>query len=363
MKRWLIPAVLVCLLLAGCTDIFDGSYSSTQPHAQSAAPVADKTLQASNRDELYDVMEEMVRDGKQSAVIGVAAYDQSRVEPDMRHVVESLRLNSPIAAYAMEDVTFELGKSEGQPALSVTVAYRHDSTQIKNIKYVDTVQSAAKEIYRALDRCEASTVLYITNYEATDFLQIVEDYALQMPQSVMEVPQVSTGVYPDRGEARVVELTFTYQTSRDSLKTMQEQVAPVFSSAELYVSTSPDTQQKFAQLSAFLTERFERYQLNTSITPTYSLLCHGVGDSRAFAVVYAALCRQAGLDCVAVSGTKDGQSYYWNMICIDGLYFHVDLLSGDFQELTDEQMGLYVWDYSAYPACDTPLPEPPAEEN
>ena len=44
-------------------------------------------------------------------------------------------------------------------------------------------------------------------------------------------------------------------------------------------------------------ERYD-YRIETSITPAYSLLRHGVGDSRAFAVVYAAMCQQAGLECL-----------------------------------------------------------------
>ena len=70
---------------------------------------------------------------------------------------------------------------------------------------------------------------------------------------------------------------------------------PVFESAVLYVSGDGAEKQKFSQLYAFLMERFD-YKVETSITPAYSLLRHGVGDSRAFATVYAAMCRLAGLE-------------------------------------------------------------------
>ena len=104
----------------------------------------------------------------------------------------------------------------------------------------------------------------------------------------------------------------------------------------------------------FLTERFD-YKMDTSITPSYSLLYHGVGDSRAFAEVYAAMCRQAGLECMIVTGTRDGAPWTWNMVRDGGEYYHVDLLrnSGNFREYTDMEMTGYVWDYSAYPSCDT----------
>ena len=102
-------------------------------------------------------------------------------------------------------------------------------------------------------------------------------------------------------------------------------------------------------------ERFD-YKVETSITPSYSLLRHGVGDSRAFATVYAAMCRAANLECIVVTGTRSGEPWSWNMICEDGYYWHVDLLNsnekGKFEKKLDADMEGYVWDYSAYPLCD-----------
>ncbi len=96
--------------------------------------------------------------------------------------------------------------------------------------------------------------------------------------SAMELPQLSVGTYPELGPSRVMEMKFTYQTSRDALRSMQNQVQRVFASASLYISRDDAQAQKFAQLFSFLMERFD-YELEASITPTYSLLCHGVGIS------------------------------------------------------------------------------------
>ena len=185
-------------------------------------------------------------------------------------------------------------------------------------------------------------------------VQIVQDYASTHPQDVMETPQVTEEVY-GIGHSRVLELTFSYQSGRDALRSMQSQVKPVFDSAVLYVSGEGAQGQKFSQLYAFLMERFD-YKIETSITPAYSLLRHGVGDSRAFATVYAAMCRDAGLECIVVTGTRSGEPRTWNMICEDGFYWHVDLLrcneDGRFLKALDADMEGYVWDYSAYPSCD-----------
>jgi len=177
---------------------------------------------------------------------------------------------------------------------------------------------------------------------------------MENPDIVMETPKVSTMVYPDRGDSRVVELKFNYQTNRDSLRDMQSAVEHFFDSAMGYVSGDETAYEIYNHLYILLMQRYD-YQLETSITPTYSLLRHGVGDSKAFATVYSAMCRKVGLECIVVSGTRDGEPWFWNIIHDDGTYYHVDLYRCEretgYQQLEDFEMSGYVWDYSAYPAC------------
>ena len=190
------------------------------------------------------------------------------------------------------------------------------------------------------------------DYREQDFTQVVTDFALQYPEQVMETPHVTENVYPDHGSARVVELKFHYQNSREVIREMQEKVEPIFTAAALHASGGYDDRAKYTRLYALLMESFESYTLETSITPAYSLLVHGVGDSAAFASVYAAMCRQAGLDCQVISGTKNGDAWCWNLIRVDGELRHVDLLEasaqGGFICHENRQMEGYVWDYSAY---------------
>ena len=139
----------------------------------------------------------------------------------------------------------------------------------------------------------------------------------------------------------------------------------MFDSAVLYVRGEAADEQKFSQLFSFLMERFD-YTLETSTTPAYSLLRHGVGDSRAFAEVYAAMCRKAGLQCMTVTGTRNAQPWTWNIILSDGVYYHVDLMrcsiQGEFRPMADHEMHGYVWDYSAYPVCEPGEAEPEPTE-
>ena len=352
MKRIRLPlALALSLLLTGCGWL-DGSYLSVTPHQQQRQSTQTEVISASNYSELIEALETIIAEGTEMAAINVADYPASALERGVAMATDHVMAYDAVAAYAVKQINCELGASVGQPAVAVTIDYHHGRAEIQQIRKVRDSREAQKIVAEALEGFEPGIVLLVEEYEVRDYTQFVQDYAQENPQTVMETPQVTEAVYGSGG-SRVVELVFTYQNSRDSLRRMQTQVQPVFDSAVLYVSGDDADRQKYAQLYAFLMERFD-YKLETSITPAYSLLRHGVGDSRAFATVYAAMCRDAGLECLVVTGTHAGEPWTWNLVLDDGQYYHVDLLrcseSGGFREFPDAEMGEYVWDYSMYPA-------------
>ncbi len=362
MKKIVAVTVMLCLLLGGCTSWMEGSYAWSEPHKESEI-TQDKGITAvSSYYELRTALGAMVENGELTRTLSVAKMPPENVEDNMKLAIHYAQNINAVGAYAVENIDFEIGTTGGVPAVVVTVQYNHNQDQIKKIRSVLGMKAARERITEAMDNLETGLVLKVTNYQDVDYDQLVQDYALLRPDVVMEVPQVSANVYPDGGTIRVLELKFTYQTSRDSLKSMQTYVQPKFSAAELFVRTEEDNSRKFERLYAFLMETTD-YTVETSITPAYSLLRHGVGDSRAFASVYAAMCQKVGLDCQIISGTRAGEPWFWNIICEDGVYYHVDLLrcyrEGVYQKRGDTDMTGYVWDYTAYPACGIQEEVPP----
>lgn len=353
MKQKLLPLIpVLCLLLGGC-GWMNGSFVSVEPHQVQRQTAHSDSITAANYREFLNALKQIIAAGTEVAAIHVEEYPAKSLEAGVQRAVHSAMYNDPIGAYAVEDIQYEIGSSSGLPAVSVAITYRHNSTELQRIRRAADIQQAQAVVANALEGYESGIVLLIGNYTKADFTQFVQDYASDHPESVMETPQVTEALYGS-GDSRLVELIFSYQTSRDSLRRMQAQVKPVFESAVLYVSGDGDDYQKYAQLYAFLMERFD-YKLETSITPAYSLLRHGIGDSRAFARVYAAMCRDSGLTSMCVTGTRDGEPWTWNIVLDGEQYYHVDLLwcseNGKYRERTDEEMEGYVWDYSAYPAC------------
>lgn len=343
---------VLCIMMGGCGFWMDGTQVYVTPHHEQNLQVGDEVVAVNDHSEMSKILVEQIESGASGGVLKVLQMDDAAARESMNIAVREVEENNPVCAYAVKDITYDVGTNRDATVIAFQINYHRGRSEILRIKQTDTMKEAQSVITGALDSCEASVVLRVSQYESVDLAQLVQDYANYNPDIIMEVPNVSAEVYPESGADRVIAVTFTYQTSREDLRNMREKVEPVFTSAELYVKGASQVSDIYSQLYSFLMRRYD-YIIETSITPTYSLLLHGVGDSRAIANVYAAMCREAELDCKTISGTKDGEPRSWNLVRFRGEYYHVDLLEcsrlGEFRMCSAAEMGGYVWDYSEYP--------------
>ena len=370
MKQIVACCLVVCLLFSGCAALFDGNYISTMPHEEQNGLQGSINAQVDEYEELLAALIAMAERGSRNGIIFVTNYDQERIGADMEKAARTALLKSPIAAYAVEEITWDLGTNSGQRAVAVTINYFHERPEILKIRRVSDMEEAFQLLYKELDNSSAGTVMYVEHYANVDFVQLVEKYAFDNPQSVMEIPQVAINVYPQTGISRVIELKFTYQNTREDLRLFKSQVSTLYASSKYLVDKESPDKKKFSQLYSYLMDRGFEYTIETSITPAYSLLWHGAGDSKAFSTLYAAICRLSELECQVITGTRQGEPWYWNLVKINGGYYHLDLLrsyeEGGFRLLLDKEMMGYVWNYSAHPATpeemDTQIQEILPEE-
>ena len=353
MKRVTVLCVAVCLLLCGCASVFDGSYVSVTPHKGQNNWPNSQLAYAGNYSQLCQTLRDMIHSGTEEGLISVADYHQPSLEEDMTRAISTVLAEDPIAAYAVKEATYEIGTNQARPAVAVMVSYVHDRAEIQKILKVTGAEETKNVLAAELNRYSTGVVLYGEGIGSLDYDQLAEDYGALHPETVMEVPDVVVNLYPQEGHEQVVELKFSYQNSRDVIREMQSKVEPIFEAAALHASGGNGDRAKYTRLYALLMESFESFTLETSITPAYSLLLYGVGDSKAFADVYSAMCRRTGLECITVSGTRMGAAWHWHMVKVGGAYYHLDLLAshraGAFRIHTDTQMNGYVWDFSALP--------------
>lgn len=354
MKRFIFVALALCLLLSGCDSWLDADYVSITPHTAKQFHVGQGMVMISTPQECIEFLTDMTESGREYAVFALDPVNLETILEQMDTSIAYVKTHTAIAAFTVDTITYEVGSTSGVQAVGVTATYNTNQLAIKSMRNATTSEDAVDLIREALAECKDRIVIQVDNYVNLDFSKYIRDFIARRPDAVMESPQVSIHVYPETGNVRVMDVRFTYQNQLESLRLMQNYVQPVFAAAELNVRGEDSESAKFIRLYSFLMERND-YRLGVSNTPAYSLLRHGVGDSVAFARVYAAMCQRADLECLVVSGTRNGEAWSWNIIRYGNRYYHIDLLRADtlggFRCWNDSEMQGYVWDYSSYPAC------------
>lgn len=361
MKKTLLFLLALSFLFSGC-GWMGGSYASVEPYDANQSRKEEGITSVSSYQEVRSALIQMVENVEDNRTLSLVDFNSDHVETNLKLAIQSVLSSNPVGAYAVENITYELGIVGGVQAVVMKIAYNHNRSEIKSLRQLSGMAAAKNLITGALERLDSGVVFLVSGYRDMDFQQFVDDYAKENPDLVMEIPEVAVSQYPEYGNVRIVEMKFVYETSRDALKSMQSYVRPKFTAATMFISGEDEPAVKYERLYSFLMETAE-YNLETSLTPAYSLLRHSVGDSKAFATIYAAVCRRSGLDCRIVTGTRSGESWNWNMVCLDGSWYHLDLvdcyLCGSYALRYDQDMVGYVWDYATTPKS---IPLIPSEE-
>ena len=354
MKKNIVLLVLLAMLLpvmTACKGFTDGEFLSVETYVDHGPDVEVSVVEVRNAVQMCNAVINLVESGAQSGILSVSSFVGGSVHFYMDQAIRQAMETNPMCAYAVETITYEIGTRAGKEAVAPKIQYRCELSHILQMERVTGLADTVSAVQAALLKHENAVVLRVSVFEEMDLVDILRDYAVSNIDRIMELPAIEMSTYPKMGEERIIEVFFTYQAKPDELNRMQWVVEPVFTEAKNSVSGLSQRSEKYEQLYRFLTNRME-YTLDSTAHPVYSLLIDGVGDSEAFARVYAVMCRDAEIFCDVVAGKHEGQQYYWNVVELDGTYYYLDILRcmelGVYELLPESQMGGYTWDRSPY---------------
>lgn len=370
----LFLAAVLAAQLCACGNRVGNEYYTENEHEQQPLPTeapteAETTPCVSNRTELRGTVLSFIRSQTEFGCIDVADYDGDIAE-DLSEILAYATQEDPIGAYAVDYADAELLGDGAQGTIELSLVFRRSAAEVASIVTVNGTTGATSKIEQALNAYDTALTLRIRNYVEADFEREIREYCLTHLQQTVALPIVSAEIYPDEGTTRILELHFSYPDSRDELQRKLSSVKTILSSAASYVGTGEDERERAALLYRFLTDRFDYTVGQAEPTmPAYDLLCGGVAHSLSFAAVFRAECESTGAECLLVTGTRDGETHYWNLLCLDGVWYHVDLMRAVLSDETELRLLTpnevsdegYAWQYDDYPDGSAPLAPQPSE--
>ncbi|SMC72067.1 transglutaminase domain-containing protein [Papillibacter cinnamivorans] len=366
-KRVFCLVLLLAVPLSGCS-LLDRNTLSVEPHAEQYVEES-SVLRAGNYQELVNAILYLVSEASEEGKIRLYDY-QGDVDADVAAACLEVTRDDPLGAYAVDYMTSEYDRIMSYYEVSVKISYRRDAQQIRAVKNATGSSAIREEIQTVLLKFGPELALRITYFtEDESYIQaLVKSAYYDSPQAAFGMPEVTVSLYPDSGTQRVVEIRLTYPLDADVLEKMKEQTAA--EAWEMVSRLSPMTdEKKVGDLYDILIAATE-YDTGTekaSAQPgfvknnaynAYGALVEGKALSEGYALAFRLLCSAAGIDCQVVQGTVKGAEHFWNIVELDGRYYHVDTAMGDLQgsewflmRSDDEMENSYKWDREQYPAC------------
>lgn len=116
-------------------------------------------------------------------------------------------------------------------------------------------------------------------------------------------------------------LQISYSYSASDIPRMQKELDAVIENIESNVQPSWSDAEKVLYLHDYLAEHCE-YDLSYKNNDAYTALVEGKTVCQGYALAMCILCRRLDIPCYAI--TSDELNHMWNVVCVDGEWYHCD---------------------------------------
>lgn len=349
----LVTCVVILVTASGCGALLERDYTQVTDHVDQTADTDDATaLRAESYADLVSSAQYFVTMGAATGTVHLYQYTGD-IKQAVNNACDAILYNDPVGAYALRDVTCEYTHIVSYYECVFTYQYRRTMEEIAAIQPVNSKAAFRRQVAAALTNFSTQLVLKTGSYyESVETVQkeIWKVY-YDTPEAALATPGITVQIYPDPGEARVVEIQLDWGVEHSVL---EERKAEVSAAAARMVGEDGGVNVTNAWLL------YARLRSGLEWSPKggssiYDALVQGTANSESVAMAYQLLCDKAGIPCQVVRGARNEEVHCWNLITLDGVSWHLDVTAGDVQHTflhTDEEMErAYSWSREDYPAC------------
>lgn len=366
----IVSVILMLLIFASCSSFIESDYISVAPHEEetSSDESSGDYISVKNYSALKNAIISMVKNGESSAIIRLENYDGDE-ETDIYQATYEIQNENALGAYVVKYFRFG-GVSQvlGYYEFELNISYKRTAEEIDNIITATSADMVRQVIGTALKNRETNLALMISSQDVQESIvgETLESYYIQNPLNLLLPPAYTTALYPNTGSQQILEIYFTYSyTEEDSvsmLETLNNRAQELISvNADSVARQVLGVSQSIVDSTTYLGE--EEVWYNTSaekpVTSTaYGALVNRSAVSEGFAMGFKAAMEQLGVNCSVVEGRLDSALHYWNIVEIDGAYYHIDLtmcktegFAYGFLKNDSDMFARYWWDTGAYSKC------------
>ncbi len=376
-----IKARVIALILAGaglatlfgCGSILDDETWSVSPAFEPSASPVGGVMEAGTYDEIEDCILDLIvsRDDKEKIFRVNINYDGD-VQRDIDKACNDIPKYNPVGAYAVLEMVGTVKQIISYYEVELSIAYKDvTKEQLQSIITVTNESDLDYKLLVSLGRYARSlTVLaYGIGMTEDEARKLVTSLYYDNPRDIVIMPVTTVDFYPKFGTDRIMAFTFGLRSEASTLEAMGQSLKDAVRDITDSV-LGADAQNVLLLLAQRVMEMTKydeetaagEYSNQNQSATAYGALINGSAVSEGYAMAYKALCDQLGIDCTVVLGQYKGATHAWNIVGLDGYYYHVDVSNCDlygldtaFLKNDDDMKDDYVWDTDVYEVCDGPI--------
>ena len=410
-----ITMMLTIVMVSGCLNFLEGSVVSITDHEfppYEKPPV--EQIVVADYEEFKAVLLDLIYTHEVSAQILCHNFDGEDVQSEVMRASEEIMFEHPVGAYAVADFTVTTAKVMSSFEVDIEIEFKRTAEQIGSIINASTSRYLMTQLLNIMSehREEAAIRTSMMLSEEEIFEQIREIY-YQNPRRIVMLPIVAVEIFPKEAELTVGEDdplpsgdefftgdddTFPAETAAPPVEsgTIQSTwVDRIYEIKFSYVESPSILQVYRDNLALYVRQNAERalgetdaeillslvYNLMASTefdegtARTISIhgaqnfaatasgaLVRGLAVGEGFAMAFKALCDELRFDCRVVLGYIDDRVHAWNIVSLDGDYYHIDVamcvvngLETAFLKSDTDFEELYSWDRDNTVRCEGTL--------
>ena len=356
----LVMAAVVVFSLCGCSGWFNKEYLSVKdyvPPVQENYSSKDK-ISVRNFTGLRQALLRFAYAGEsEGRIVFDASYDGDPLE-DLASACWQVRTQDALCAYCVENIAYELTKIVTTNEATVYYSYSNFCESADNIVHLPYSYGVESTLLETLENRDRKLVVLVasSSYTAEDIEGLLTRVYRENPTLVPREPRASVNMYSGTGSQRLYEISINYGLTSEELEQRIAALQAVDAFSGMDMESLSNGQRALAACQYLM----QHCQLSAAAADNtaYSALVNHTANSEGLALAYVDLCRQLKLECSIVYGQYQWQDRCWNIVKIDGSYYHVDVfeainsgLESSFMVNDENFWGNHRWDVASYPKC------------
>jgi len=378
---------IMAALSVSCANILEGYVESVAAHESTPYDKEpEQQIAVSDMEELETVLLSLIM-SRETEVTLLYYGPEEDVQAEILDRSAHLMQNHPVAAYAVTRISAQAARIVAYFEVELEIEYKRTAEQIASIINVSTMRYMTTQLLDIMsDYKEEAAILTNLRIDKDDIIGLIAEIYYNNPRRIIMMPFVTVETYPPDGANRIYEIKFGYTEEAD----MQREYT---SSLDLYVSQNAERAvgDTDAEILLSLVENIiasttydegaagaiSMHGPQNFTATAFGALITGNAVGEGFAMAFKALCDELQFDCRVVLGQMDGKVHAWNIVALEGYYYHIDTaiaalygLEAGFLKNDEDILDTYIWDTEKNPRCSGTLtlddvrpPEDPEDPN